>query len=185
MVFFQDIDLIDQLNTQQTGSTNLLARGLRNNNPGNIVKTKNPWDGEVEGEDSRFKTFATEDDGLAAIGSNLLAYNDKHGLDTVGGIINRWAPPSENDTGDYVRSVASSLGVAPDQPVDVRNPEVMAQLSDAIVRKENGKNPYSREQMLDAAKRAISGRTKAAEIRRTVPDKTTANALANSAMSSP
>lgn len=180
-----DLDLAQQIASSSTIAPggDFVPRGLRNRNPGNIVKTNSLWDGEIDGSDSRFKTFETDDAGLDAIGANLLAYNDKHGLNTVSGIINRWAPPTENDTGAYVQSVAASLGVKPDQPIDIRKPEVMTQLSDAIVRKENGKNPYSREQMIESAMRTIRGRTEAAKIKATTPDKTEAKILSQSALS--
>jgi hypothetical protein len=71
-------------------------RSLRNNNPGNIEKSAVKWQGEVEGSDSRFVTFATPEDGLRAMQQNLLTYQDKHGLNTVEGIIGRWAPAKEN-----------------------------------------------------------------------------------------
>ena len=44
---------------------------------------------------------------------NLLTYQRQHGLDTVKGILNRWAPPSENDTGAYVQTVSRALGLRP------------------------------------------------------------------------
>lgn len=132
------------------------ARGLRNNNPGNISKTSNMWDGEVEGSDSRFKTFASPEHGIAAIGKNLLAY-DKKGINTVASIINKWAPPNENDTGAYVANVAKSLGVDPNQKLDLKDPAIMAGITKAIIKVENGSQPYSDEQINHALGASMSG----------------------------
>ena len=95
-------------------------RGIRNNNPGNI--DYNPsvkWQGladpprEPEG---RFCRFAAPKWGIRAIARLLITYQDQHDLNTVRGIINRWAPPIENDSDAYVNAVASSLGVDADGP---------------------------------------------------------------------
>lgn len=138
----------------------MAPRGIRNNNPGNIVRTNGAWEGEVYGHDGKFKTFATPEQGIAAVGRNLLSYDSK-GLNTVSGIINRWAPPSENNTSQYVSIVSKSLGVSPDAKLDMKDPAVLASLTRAIIQHENGQMPYSDEQMqagVDAAlgKRKLS-----------------------------
>ena len=86
-------------------------RGIRNNNPGNIQKGVG-FSGEIEGNDPALP-FATPEDGIRAVAVNLLTYQRQHGLDTVKGILNRWAPPSENDTGAYVQTVSRALGLRP------------------------------------------------------------------------
>ena len=43
------------------------ARGIRNNNPGNIRKDGSVWRGEVAGPDKSFKTFETMAWGIRAI----------------------------------------------------------------------------------------------------------------------
>ena len=132
-------------------------RGIRNNNPGNISKTSEAWGGEVQGKDERYKSFATPEDGIAAIGKNLMAYQNKHGINTVSGIVSRWAPANENDTASYIKQVAQSLGVQPDQPVNVSDPAVMMGLTKAIIQRENGKNPYSDDQIRSGLAAAING----------------------------
>ena len=51
-------------------------------------------------------------------------HNGKHGLNTVEGIINRWAPPSENKTSAYVRR-RQNFGVRPGDVLNVREPETL------------------------------------------------------------
>jgi hypothetical protein len=81
----------------------ILARGVRNNNPGNIMRGAVQWEGEVAGNDPRYSAFETPEAGIRAMSKNLVAYQDQHGLDTVAGIVSRWAPATENDTASYVK----------------------------------------------------------------------------------
>lgn len=132
-------------------------RGVRNNNPGNIERSARVWDGEVAGNDPRFATFDTPEAGIRALAKNLIAYNDKHGLNTVEGIINRWAPPGENKTSSYVQAVAKELGVKPSDALNVRDPETLTRLTSAIIRHENGAQPYPAETLRAGVELAISG----------------------------
>lgn len=49
----------------------------------------------------------------------LVTYQDRYGINTITGIINRWAPPSENDTGKYVAAVVKDTGFAADEKLDL------------------------------------------------------------------
>lgn len=133
------------------------SRGIRNNNPGNIQRSALQWEGEVAGNDPRFATFDTPEAGIRAMARNLLAYNDKHGLNTVEGIINRWAPPSENKTSAYVQAVAKELGVRPGDVLNVREPETLTRLTSAIIRHENGAQPYPAETLRAGVDGALTG----------------------------
>lgn len=115
------------------------TRGLRNNNPGNIDKTVEVWEGqELPGSDDRFCTFSSMAYGCRALIRTLMTYHSKHGLSSVRQIINRWAPPVENNTDAYVDHVCRRLGVAPDHPLDFDNPQVYLHLARAIAYHENG-----------------------------------------------
>lgn len=118
-----------------------IPRGIRNNNPGNIRKSDVLWVGKVTGEDPDFETFDTPVRGLRALMMTLLTYYRRHGLDTVQAIINRWAPPSENDTGSYASAVAAELGVAVRDKIAVTAPTTLMALALAIVCHENGNPP--------------------------------------------
>ncbi|WP_316419357.1 hypothetical protein [Klebsiella pneumoniae] len=122
------------------------ARGLRNNNPGNIEAGSNPWEGQT-GSDGRFATFATPEHGIRALGKNLLSYQ-RQGYDTVSEIVNRWAPASDgNNTDAYIKALCSALGVGANDPLDVSNPKTLAALCAGIVKHENGSVPYSADQL--------------------------------------
>lgn len=133
-------------NTGPTGATGS-ARGERNNNPGNLVKSDTPWEGEVQGSDARFATFATPEAGIRAMGKNLLAYQDKHGIDTVEGVISRWAPATENDTSSYVAAVAKAAGVSPKDKINLHDSAMLTSITKAIIRFENGRQPYTDQQI--------------------------------------
>ena len=97
-----------------------------------------------------FAIFQSAEDGLRALGELLRSYA-RRGLNTVRGVINRWAPPTENDTGAYVGAVAKRLGVGEDQALNMSDPKVIAGLSAEITRHENGRNPFSPEAILGAS----------------------------------
>jgi hypothetical protein len=118
-------------------------RGIRNFNPGNIRHSRTLWQGEADVQaDDSFVTFKAPEWGLRAIAKILLTYQ-KSGLNTVRKIISRWAPPNENDTEAYVAAVAAAVGVKPDAVLNVSASNVMAALVKAIVRHENGLQPYA------------------------------------------
>ncbi|ECI3573975.1 hypothetical protein GK505_13655 [Salmonella enterica subsp. enterica] len=131
------------------------ARGIRNNNPGNLEFSKtNPWVGQT-GDDGRFAKFETPEHGIRALGRNLLSYQ-RQGIDTVSDIINRWAPPSDNNnTEAYIQAVCAQLGVTPDQPLDASNPDTLKALCASIIQHENGSQPYSDQQLVTGVSAAI------------------------------
>ena len=133
---------------------NSAPRGIRNNNPGNVEATQ-PWQGMAKAEErlpsqrkeTRFAVFTTPEFGIRAMGKVLQTYKNKYGINTVSGIINRWAPPFENDTRAYTNAVAKAIGVGKDDTIDLSNPKVLQPLLAAIIRHENGTQPYSSEQI--------------------------------------
>lgn len=119
-------------------------RGIRNNNPGNI-RWGDDWKGLVpksQRTDKDFCQFITPEYGIRAMIVILRNYQRKHGLNTITGIINRWAPTSENNTQAYIDSVAKATDTAPDQFVHTDDSRFMMKLLQAIIRHENGVQPY-------------------------------------------
>ncbi len=151
------------------------VRGIRNNNPGNI-RIGAPWQGlmargdmtAIQRSEREFCVFETPVYGIRAIARVLITYQDKRqardgsSIDTVQEIIDRWAPPSENNTDAYVRSVRVGIGADPDQTafIDVHRYEHLEPLVKAIIRHENGSQPYTQAQ-IDAGLR-LAGVTKPA-----------------------
>ncbi|EIW8761579.1 MULTISPECIES: hypothetical protein [Klebsiella pneumoniae complex] len=122
------------------------ARGLRNNNPGNIEAGSNSWDGQA-GSDGRFAKFVTPEHGIRALGKNLLSYQ-RQGYDTVSEIVNRWAPASDgNNTEAYIAALCKKLSVTPNDQLNMSDINTLRQLCAGIIQHENGKQPYSEDQL--------------------------------------
>ena len=91
-------------------------RGLRNNNPLNIRKSrKTTWVGQSEKQEDRaFVQFCSMAYGYRAAFKVLQNYRVLYDCMTLRQYIQRWAPPIENNTEAYVSSVARTAGVNPD-----------------------------------------------------------------------
>ena len=123
-----------------------MARGLENNNPGNIRQSKVRYKGEVRpSRDPAFKQFESLAWGYRAIFVLLHTYRVRHGLRSIREMISRWAPPSENDTGAYLRTVVRRSGVDPDAEIDTRDGPTMTRIAAAMARVENGVEPDEAE----------------------------------------
>jgi len=117
-------------------------RGIRNHNPGNIRRSADRWKGLAVGQpDAAFFTFEAPLWGIRAMAVILRNYRRKYGLTTVAQIIRRWAPASENDTTAYIAAVAQAVGVKPSAELPADG-DSLAQLVAAIIRHENGVQPY-------------------------------------------
>lgn len=130
----------------------MTARGLRNNNPGNIRKSETCWMGLSEEQpDPDFFCFSEAKYGLRALYKLLLNYRKLYRLDTVREIISRWAPPSENDTEAYIAAICKATGLEADQVIDLgQNKPLAVRFIAAIVQHENGSQPYSDEEIKTA-----------------------------------
>lgn len=124
----------------------LPTRGERLNNPGNIDRTAAAWRGMADDQsgDARFVVFSTPEHGIRALCKVLMTYYRRHGLNTVRTIINRWAPPGENDSVAYIDHVARILGVSYDDPIQVDDADTLELLARAIIQHENGRVIYEK-----------------------------------------
>lgn len=98
---------------------------IRNNNPGAMMPG------------GKLAVYKTPEEGIAALDGNLKRYGDG-GINTIAGVISKWAPPNENDTAAYISAVASRLGIPANQKIDLSNPYTRHALSGAIMIHENG-----------------------------------------------
>lgn len=132
-----------------TSADSLLPLGLRNNNPGNLRSWgSTPTSGG-------FAQFGSMQEGLSAMAGNLQAYS-RQGINTIEGIIKRWAPSSENNTGAYIAHVSKLMGVKAGDALDMQNPETLAALMGAITQHENGRNPFSMDELRQSALSRLS-----------------------------
>lgn len=117
----------------------MTVRGIRNMNPGNI-RLGESWLGlRMKQTDPDFCQFTSMIYGCRALLKLLQTYVEKRGCTTIRKVVERWAPPSENDTSSYVLSVAAACRRDPDErlPVDV-DPLIYLDLARAIARHECG-----------------------------------------------
>lgn len=132
----------------------MATRGIRNNNPGNIRVSKDQWEG-MTGDDGAFVIFDSPESGVRALGKNLLSYG-RQGYDSIEKIINRWAPPNENDTQAYIDSVVAATGIPATQSLDLSNPDTLSSLAQAISFHETGSR-YNPEVYQKGVERALNG----------------------------
>lgn len=140
-------------------------RGLRNNNPLNIRRGGNKWLGEVDSlkgvHDADFCQFQSMEYGYRAAIRIFLTYQSKYGCKTIRKIINRWAPPTENNTKAYISRVVEDVnkaqpnaGITADTELDLKFDSVtLLNLLCSMMSVENGVK--AREEDYNAAKRAI------------------------------
>lgn len=129
---------------------NNLSRGLRNNNPGNLIYTGETWLGKIP--------YAQNTD-WSGSPSNIVKhfeqfYDVRHGIramayDAVGDIqesnytlaeyLLEYAPVSENDTTAYINYVSQQTGIHPtDVLSDALNANLLVKLLKAQIEVENG-----------------------------------------------
>lgn len=97
--------------------------------------------------DSEFFVFKSPIYGIRALARTLITYQVQHSLRTIRQIIGRWAPASENDTVLYIKTVSDESGFAPDVVLDMHKYEHLKVITEAIIRHENGCQPYTASQI--------------------------------------
>jgi hypothetical protein len=121
-------------------------RGIRNNNPGNVVRSNIAWQGSIPADqvqavlgipyDPTFEQMRTPADGVRMIG-HVLRAKQARGVVTVDQIIRDY---SKTDQDAYVAAVSAGLGVPGDQEIDVT--DVLPAFATLIIQQENGEQPY-------------------------------------------
>ncbi|HXM70938.1 MAG TPA: structural protein [Thermoanaerobaculia bacterium] len=152
--------------------TEATPRGIRNNNPGNLAYIANdPFEGQLglevlppeeiaAGHRPRFGRYETPFYGLRALGCQLLIDQDRYKLTTPRTILIRYAPESENDTGAYIADVDAALqrleqhmDLGPDSAIDLHDEGTLESFMKAVIKHEDGSDPYS-DVVLDGAAEA-------------------------------
>ena len=89
-------------------------RGIRNNNPGNLIYTKINWKGKLprhQNNDRRFEMFVAPVYGVRAMIKDLKNDIEK-GKSTVPRLVEEYAPRFENNTDNYIETVCRDLKVS-------------------------------------------------------------------------
>ena len=131
-----------------------IPRGIRNNNPGNIViNPANAWRGKIPEELNtdfdcnskevvqHFEQFETYEHGIRAMAILLRNYINR-GHDTVRLIVYKYAPSHENPTSDYVEFVAHKTRFEADAPLSP-DKKTLSALVKAMAYFENGRPAVS------------------------------------------
>lgn len=97
-----------------------LDKAAMTNNPGNVGNFGD-----------QIRVYPSMLDGLKGMRDNLLspAYAKNT---TVAAIISRWSPSNENDTSALIKDTAAMMGVDPNQPLNLNDPQTMKNLMRAI-----------------------------------------------------
>jgi len=118
-----------------------IARGLKNNNPGNIRITKETWVGKVpvsHNTDKSFEQFTSMPYGIRALMSTLRTYINTKKLNTIAKIFPVYAPASDNnDTKAYIANVSKRTGIGANS-ILTPNHDTLTKLAKAIIIQENG-----------------------------------------------
>ena len=123
----------------------MTPRNIRNNNPLNIRRSKDKWQGlAAKQSDSSFFKFESMEMGWRAAFIILTkTYYHKYRLFTIRKIIKRWAPSVENDTDAYIKKVSDLTGIDPDEPLGIPSlyPSRWMAVSLAMAIVEGGRQP--------------------------------------------
>ena len=115
------------------------SRGIRNNNPGNLVITTIAWEGKIpvtQNKDGHFEQFIEMKYGVRAMMRDII--NDiKKGKNTITTFIHEYAPKFENNTGNYIDVVSRLSGIKANEVIDLTEANIIG-LCKAMITMENG-----------------------------------------------
>jgi len=119
-------------------------KGIRNNNPGNLVHSPIKWQGKIPKPNNagRFEMFISPEYGVRAMIKDLTSKIIKY--KTIEKIVSRYAPAFENNTSAYINTVAKALNVSPNTYLQPTKKN-LKQLVMAMSKVETGGNYISNE----------------------------------------
>lgn len=142
-------------NWVQDKAFNPNRRGFRNNNPGNLIAAPNAI-GRDYGNNHHYAQFANSRDGIAAM-SRQLMLDAERGLNTISGYLQKYAPSKAgNNTNNYINRVSQQTGFGANEPLNMHDPSVLAKLLPAMIKVENGEQPFSYEQIMEGITDSIA-----------------------------
>lgn len=116
--------------------------GIRRNNPGNLAKGKNVsylglTDRPDTGRGPHFYAFENMAYGMRAMIQLVLSRITKGGCTTIAKLGPKYAPPSENNTAQWIKDVSKRAGIGPNATLGTDH-DTMKKLVMAIALKEVG-----------------------------------------------
>lgn len=123
----------------------LNTSGYKCCNPLNVKVFGNKWNGLIGQDERGHGIFSRPEEGIRAGVKVLQSYSNKYGINTIEGIISRFAAADPATLRAYVDNVSHASGYAPDEQLDVKNPDVLRKIIPPMIRQEIGDVPYSDE----------------------------------------
>lgn len=151
-----DLDLGERVRNQQQAQQGLgtppkvsdkvlNTSGYKCCNPLNVKVFGNKWNGLIGQDERGHGIFSRPEEGIRAGVKVLQSYSDKYGINTIEGIISRFAAADPATLRAYVDNVSHASGYAPNEQLDVKNPDVLRKIIPPMIRQEIGDVPYSDE----------------------------------------
>lgn len=113
------------------------APAAKNKNPMNIKKLDHDvWEGQIDVDSQGHAVFSSWEYGVRAAALTLRAYAEKHNIDTVDKLVNRFAEAKGRKHAVYVLFLCQSLGVESDQKISLM--DYMPMLLRAMSKYESG-----------------------------------------------
>ena len=119
-------------------------RGIRNNNPGNLIYTNIKWNGKLpkhQNKDRRFEMFIAPEYGVRAMIKDL-KHDIEKGKSTIPALISEYSPRHENNTDNYIDTVCKDLRVSKNAKL-LPTKNTLRLLVFSMCRVENGGNYVS------------------------------------------
>jgi hypothetical protein len=99
--------------------------------------SKNAWKGKLQnGADAEFEQFIDLKHGIRAVYKQIITDHSR-GLNTIEKIINKYAPPIENNTTAYINTVSKQSGIGAKTKIEAVTKSVLLALAKGIVNVEN------------------------------------------------
>lgn len=132
-------------------------------NPLNVKVFGNKWNGLIGQDERGHGIFSRPEEGIRAGVKVLQSYSNKYGINTIEGIISRFAAADPATLRAYVDNVSHASGYAPDEQLDVKNPDVLRKIIPPMIRQEIGDVPYSDETINSGIHRGLGLETDKAQ----------------------
>lgn len=118
---------------QPFGSIGVTAQPFHN--PGNL---------RPPGQKVGFAAFPTDEAGLRAMARQIQIYSRRDNLNTVEGIVSKYAPASENNVPAYVSDVSRRSGFGPNQRIDTSDVQALSRVLAAMIAHEQRGGSYDK-----------------------------------------
>lgn len=133
----------------------MIPLGVRSNNPTNLLPSG--WQGETGVNEKGFAIFDEMENGLRAAAKNLMAYQDKHGINTIGpvdengnsvpvswigkpgispGVAARWSTTDQQAYIDYLCAVCE---LHANDKISLHDANTQFWILEGMIQMENGK----------------------------------------------